>query len=95
MKVVKLDRRHTFYKDGFKFAFTGSWEYDKVGPIESYLTRVYGHHNYDRDREWYSSFSKHTIVVNTPYGGIRKARAYYIALRNEADVTACLLAAGV
>lgn len=93
MKVIKLDRRHTFYKDGFKFAFSGTWSTEGVGAIERYLTRVYGHHNYDRNRQWYSSFSNHRRVVKSPYGGQYKARAYYIALRNEADVTACLLAA--
>lgn len=95
MKLIKLDRRHTFYRDGFRFAFSGIWSYDKCGPIEKYLTRVYGHHAYDLDKQWYSSFSKTRLVVTSPLGGTWKTRTYYIALRNEADATACLLAAGV
>lgn len=95
MKVIKLDRRHTLYKDGFRYAFSGSWSVDHSVPIEQYLTRVYGHHEYDRDKQWYSMFSRTVRIATSPYGGTYKTKTYYIALRNEADTTACILAAGV
>lgn len=95
MKVIKLDRRHTLYKDGFKFAFRGAWSTTKCAPIERYLSSIYGHHTYDRRSHWYSTFSNTKRIVSNGSGHSYKAKTYYIALRNEIDVTACLLAAGI
>lgn len=92
MKLIKLDRRHSLYKDGFRYAFSGTFGSDNRFEIEHYLERVYGSHNFSRDKLWYSTFTNHKKVVKSEFGGFYKARMYYIALRNEADATACILA---
>ena len=103
MKLVKLNRRHKFHQYGYTYGFVGSSSDEQRFRIEQYLESVYGHHQYDNRSSWYSGFSgsrsKMTDIHYSTYDNVPKefsyyGRTYWICVRNEADITAALLAMG-
>lgn len=85
MKVVKLNRRHNAFKQGFTHALRFNTWHQKAGEIENFLSQRYGGQFYwDRNRgQWSSGFG------SAPRGFT--SRPYWINLKNESDISMILL----
>lgn len=95
MKVIKLNRTHKLYHKGFTHAFRGAYASDDDIPrICKYFESVYGSNRLDRNGLWYAGFGNSRMKVQTQWGGEYTTNPYWIAVRNEADLTAALLVIG-
>jgi hypothetical protein len=93
MKVVKLNKTHKLYHKGFTHAFRGNFGAEhEIFDICNYFERVYGSRRLDRNGPWYCGFGTSRMKVQTFNGGTYTTNPYWIAVRNEADITAALLA---
>jgi hypothetical protein len=92
MDIIKLDRRHAYYKHGFTYGFRGGYSTGDARKIEDYLERVYGYHKFCHEHPWFATFTKSLIKVTPPGGHEYRTNAFWIYVRNPADVTAILLA---
>jgi hypothetical protein len=84
MKIVKLDKRHALYKEGFTVAFRLDSFYDKNRPlIDKTLCAMYGAAHL---------YTNKVHMWGTHWGSItRLGRTYWIGMRNEEDATMVLL----
>jgi len=77
MKLLKLDRRHRLYRDGWRYAYRfegyGS-NSDAITKVEMLLRSVAGS-QYDRDPQWTVFWSK---TVHKDYG-----RLYWVGVRDR------------
>lgn len=96
MKVVKLNRTHKLYHNGFTHAFRGNFgaEHELI-VVSKYFERVYGARRLDKRGPWYAGFGTSRMKVTNSYGGSYTTNPYWIAVRSEADITAALLAASL
>jgi hypothetical protein len=90
MKIVKLNRNHTAFSEGYTHALRFS-EYTESRPYVEILDRAYGTYPYSRLSRryapvWYADFGSRDKKTGM--------KAYWINLRNEADLTMVLLAKG-
>ena len=95
LKIVKLNRRHKLYHNGFTHAFMGPYGYDpRIYSICDYLTRAYGSSRLDKQGAWFAGFTSSRITIRSDFGTEYTTNPYWIAVRKEADITAALLATG-
>lgn len=80
MKVIKLDRRHRLYKEGFTHAFRFT-NWSDARPLESYYEKQYGY-SWDNKKCYGTFWGKPSAA----------GRIYWIGVRNESLVTQALLA---
>jgi hypothetical protein len=86
MKIIKLDRRHKFYRENdmryaIKFDHANGWP--NYMPYEQWIRERLGHHNWGITSEWMSGWP-------TMYG----SRNYYIAVKDPSILTMMALALG-
>jgi hypothetical protein len=86
MKIIKLDRRHKFYRENdmryaIKFDITNGWP--NYYPYEAWIKERLGHHNWGISSEWMSGWP-------TIYGRSN----YYIAVKDPSILTMMALALG-
>jgi hypothetical protein len=87
MKIIKLDRRHKFYRENdmrYAVAFNTKDGWPNSHPYEHWLTERLGHHNWGISSEWMSGWP-------TMYG----SRNYYVAVKDPSILTLMALAVGV
>ena len=95
MQVVKLNRTHKLYHKGFTHAFRGNYAIDsELMVVSKYFERVYGSRRLDRNGPWYAGFGTSKMKVTGPFGNTYTTNPYWVAVRNEADITAALLVIG-
>ena len=81
MKVVKLDRRHKYFKYGYTHALRfESWCYD-AGTVERYLYNTYPDGRTSIWRPYFGSVSTKS-----------RYKIYWICVRNESLLTMAILA---
>lgn len=83
MKLIKLDRRHTLYHRGYRYAFLfehGRWTAD-VNSIERAVKELEGF-------RWDNTFWANARI--SPRLGY-SVRPYYVGLKNEATASMVLL----
>ena len=85
MKIVKLDNRHSAFKEGFSHALRfDSWD-TKVSKVEQKLHDIYGNTNWPRRNAstWFAQFGSR---------GKLKYKPYWVYFRDEASITMLFLA---
>jgi hypothetical protein len=87
MKIIKLDRRHKFYRENdMRYAVVCNTKdgWPNSHPYERWLTERLGHHNWGISSEWMSGWP-------TVYGN----QNYYVAVKDPSILTMMALAVGV
>lgn len=89
MKIIKLDRRHRFYRvDNMRYSVvfdTRTNEWPNYAPYEHWLTERLGHQW--TTNEWRGGWP-------TMYGSRYGSRKYYIAVKDPSILTMMALAMG-
>jgi hypothetical protein len=87
MKVVKLNRTHSLFAQGFTYAWRfQTWDVSRCTKIESILRNMHGYCWDIRRAGWTSRFG--TWVQHPNHGA---TKTYWIAVRDPADITAVTL----
>jgi hypothetical protein len=82
MKLIKLNKTHSLYRDGYTHAFRFSHFGPRAGDIEKMMERHFGG-QYKRDSLWKAKFG---------YRSHRDGfRIYWIGMKSEAMATMVLL----
>lgn len=90
MKIVKLNQRHTLGQYGFTHALRFPYENNEATAVRRVLTRM--HSNVQPWNQWWGW--KNPTAPWGYYSQSRRDRpAYWIGVKNEADLTAALLMA--
>ena len=84
MKIIKLDKRYSMYKEGYTHAMRWTnWEPRKVNPYEAAMRKLYGEEWYAKGNSWRMGFG-HAVKGN-------KSKPYFIYVRSESMLTMLML----
>ena len=84
MKIIKLDKRFSMYKEGYTHAMRWSrWEPGIINPYENAMSKMYGDRWYSKNNSWTMGFGiKGKSAEFTPY---------FIYVKSESMLTMLLL----
>ena len=84
MKIIKLDKRFSMYKEGYTHAMRWSrWEPGIINPYEEAMRKMYGENWYTKGNSWTIQFgNKSKSSEFTPY---------FIYVKSESMLTMLLL----
>ena len=87
MKIVKLDKRHNAFHEGFTHALRHDRYNVDVHKVEQCLRDQYGHEGFERKcaKVWYGYFGPMTRYIS------ENSKTYWIVFRNESDITMLFL----
>lgn len=90
MKVIKLDKRHKYYKHGFQAALRFNSTSDKnIRKIEIYLRDTHGQLPW---KEHQQKQHPYLCYLSSRGSWKRKSKVYWICVKNPAVLTMALLA---
>jgi hypothetical protein len=89
MNVIKLDKRHKFYRYGFTAALRFNVRDTNISKVENYLNSTYGYEPYTHAKKIVHPWVSYT---STRGSWRKKNKIYWVCVKNPAVLSMVLLA---